>query len=216
MTVQLIKQVCINGTLVCRTGMRIGGTKEDIEIGGLDNPVLRDPLTLLPYIPGSSLKGKLRTLLEWSEKKAAPNGNPHGCTDPKCLICRVFGPHFTSNPQSGPTRLIMRDLFLSDKSKQILEEKLGDKLFTEVKQEVSIDRNTGKASGAGPRTMERVPAGTEFDLNISLRIFDVDTPDEIITFVGKGLKLIENDYLGGSGTRGYGWVKIENLTVSDC
>lgn len=56
----------ISGILECVTGTRIGGTQEKFEIGGIDNPVIKDPLTDLPYIPGSSLKGKLRHLLEWA------------------------------------------------------------------------------------------------------------------------------------------------------
>jgi len=214
-TLQLMKHVSIDGTLVCKTGTRIGGTKEDIEIGGLDNPILRDPLTQLPYIPGSSLKGKLRSLLEWSEKKAAANGAPHGCTDAKCLICRVFGSHFVSNPHAGPTRIIVRDSFLTEESKKKLTEKLGEKLFTEIKQEVSNDRNTGKASGAGPRQMERIPAGSEFELHISLRVFDNDISSELVKFVQKGIELIGKDTFGGSGSRGYGWVEIKDLKVTD-
>jgi len=207
----------ITGTLVCKTGLRIGGTREDIEIGGLDNPIIRDSVTKRPYIPGSSLKGKLRSLLEYTEGKVSPNGEPHGCREKGCLICAVFGAHGPPSKvgeEHGPTRLIVRDALLTDKSKKELEDKLeSGSQYTELKQEVSINRKTGTASGAGPRTMERVPAGTEFALNIVLRIFAGDNKDELFKFVRKGIDLLPKDYLGGSGTRGYGWVEIKDLKI---
>jgi CRISPR-associated protein Csm3 len=206
----------IKRTLVCKTGLRIGGSREDIEIGGLDNPIIRDPVTKLPYIPGSSLKGKLRSLLEYREGKITPNGEPHGCTDKSCLICKVFGPHRVVSHEFGPSRIIVRDALLTEESKKELEEKLeSGAMYTELKQEVSINRRTGTASGAGPRTMERVPAGTKFALHIVLRIFEGDDKDKLVEFVKKGLDLLQKDYLGGSGTRGYGWVEIQDLQVSD-
>lgn len=204
----------ITGTLVCKTGLRIGGTREDIEIGGLDNPIIRDPVTKLPYIPGSSLKGKLRSLLEHEQGKVSPTGEPHGCREKGCLICAVFGPHRVVDHEHGPSRLIVRDALLTDKSKKELEEKLGPgSQYTELKQEVSINRKTGTASRAGPRTMERVPTGTEFALNIVLRTFAGDNKDELVKFVRKGIDLLPKDYLGGSGTRGYGWVEIRDIAI---
>ena len=206
-----LEYVEIKKTLVCKAGLHIGSAKDDIEIGGLDNPVIRDPLTKLPYIPGSSLKGKLRSLLEWKESKVSPTGDPHGCTDPKCLICTVFGAHGNVRRELGPTRIIVRDALLTEESKKRLTEELGSgTLYTGLKQEVSINRRTGKASQAGPRTMEFVPAGTEFQLVIALRIFDNDPKDQLVSFIESGLKLLGSDYLGGSGTRGYGWMEIRD------
>ena len=65
----------IKGKIVCETGLHIGGITEGVEIGGVDLPVIRDSLTEIPYIPGSSLKGKLRHLLEWELNKVFEEGN---------------------------------------------------------------------------------------------------------------------------------------------
>ena len=86
--------------------------------------------------------------------------------------------------------------------------------YAEVKQEVSIDRKTGTASRAGPRSMERVPAGTEFELNISLRVFEQDDEKGMVGYVKEALALLQQDYLGASGTRGCGWVEVKNLEVA--
>src|SRR5437762_2335889 len=93
MTLKLVKYISITGKLACKSGMRIGGSKEDVEIGGMDNPIIRHPLTKQPYVPGSSLKGKLRSLSEYRSGEIPPDGQPHGCTRDGCLICQVFGPH---------------------------------------------------------------------------------------------------------------------------
>jgi len=218
MTVQLKikKYVPITGVLVCKTGLRIGGSREELEIGGMDNPIIRDPVDGLPYIPGSSLKGKLRSILEYKYGRVGNQGNPCGCAQPldTCPVCTIFGPHMRPAHDLGPSRLIVRDAVLTDDSQKELEEKLeAGSRYAEVKQEVSIDRRTGTASRAGPRTMERVPAGTNFALNISLRVFESDDETKMVGYIKEALQLLGSDYLGGSGTRGYGWVEIRNLAV---
>jgi len=212
MSLKLIEYAEIQKTLLCKEGLHIGGTKDDIEIGGLDNPIVRDPLTKVPYIPGSSLKGKLRSILEYAEGKISDNGDPHGCEDPKCLICLIFGAHGKLTRFVGPSRMIVRDAHLTEPSLKRLTEGLeSGTLYTGLKQEVSINRKTGKASQAGPRTIEFVPAGTEFALHITIRIFDIDNKSQILSFVEEGLKRLGKDSLGGSGTRGYGWVEVKDL-----
>jgi CRISPR-associated protein Csm3 len=52
------ENVIISGKIICNTGLHIGGSKEELEIGGTDAPVIIDPETRIPVIPGSSLKGK--------------------------------------------------------------------------------------------------------------------------------------------------------------
>lgn len=220
----------LTGTLVCRTGLRIGGSKEDIEIGGMDNPILRDPVDKLPYMPGSSLKGKMRSLLEYKYDRVGwkydsrqnrvyqdtRGGEPCGCGQKldACPVCTLFGPHMNTRHELGPSRIIVRDAHITDESKHELEKLAKDGLqYAEVKTEVSIDRTMGTASRAGPRSVERVPKGTKFDLNISLRIFEGDDEGEMLNLVKEGLRLMQEDYLGGSGTRGYGWVKIEDFAV---
>jgi len=215
LTLKLTKHIVLTGTLVCRSGLRIGGSKEDIEIGGMDNPILRDPMSKLPYIPGSSLKGKLRSSLEYKYGKVGADGNPCGCAQANCMVCTVFGPHLRPVHDLGPARIIVRDALLAPDSKAELEKLLEEGLqYAEVKTENIIDRRTGVAKRGGLRSVERVPAGTKFDLNISLRIFDGDDEGKVLTFVKEGLRLMQQEYLGGSGTRGYGWVKIEDFAVN--
>jgi CRISPR-associated protein Csm3 len=193
----------IKGVLRCSSGLHIGGSRDEIEIGGVDSPIIRDPITKFPYIPGSSLKGKLRSLLERYEQKVMPDGNPHGCIDASCLVCKVFGTHLSNKTIHGPTRIIVRDSFLTEDSKKQLEEKLQTgSLYSQLK-------DTGTASGFGPRTVECVPAGAEFHFSIMIRSFNGEDKEIMLAFVKKGLSLIEKDYLGGGGSRGLGKVEIQ-------
>jgi len=202
---KLVKHAKVRGILPSETNTRIGGSKDTLEIGAQDNPVIRNPVTLKPYLPGSSLKGKLRSLLEWSEGK--PGSDPCACG--KCLICSCFGKNIaarsrgneqTSLPQ--PTRFIFRDAALTTDS----EAKVGAQSFT--KTETAIDRATGAVKSGSLRTQEFVPAGCEFDFEISVRIFEGDKPAEFRKLLEDGFNLLAKEYLGGSGTRGYGKVAI--------
>jgi len=209
---KLKKYVTLQGKLSCKTGMRIGGSKGELEIGGMDNPIIRDPVDKLPYIPGSSLKGKLRSLLEYRYDKVGLQGNPCGCGEPlaKCPVCTIFGPHMKPMHNLGPSRLIIRDCLLSDKSKDELHKLEEEGLtYSELKTENIIDRRTGIARQGGLRTVERVPKGTEFELNMSLRVFEGDDEPKMVGYIEEALGMLQQDYLGGSGTRGYGWVSIE-------
>lgn len=206
----------IKGTITCKTGLRIGGTANTIEIGGVDNPIIRNPVNDQPYIPGSSLKGKIRTLLEWKiPNKLHPEGLVHSCKDSNCPICRIFG---TTEKEfnGGPTRAIFRDAVLTQESFKELEEIRQKKglLYSEIKTENVIDRIKGKTKDGGLRQMERVPAGTKFEFEISYRIFDIDGDDgqkdkEYFKYLLHGLWMLTQDCLGGSGSRGYGKVEIE-------
>lgn len=214
---KLQKYCKFQGSLVTRSGLRIGGSQEEMEIGGIDNPIIRDPVSNLPYIPGSSLKGKLRSLLEYKLGKVSANGEPCGCGQPDCMVCLVFGPHKNTRHSLGPTRIIVRDAPLSPESLGVLERQVREGgRYAEAKKEVWIDRRTGIAGQGGLRTQERLPAGAKFDLEISLRIFEEDGDGKKLTnFVKDGLDMLQQDYLGGSGTRGYGWVNIEDLKITD-
>jgi CRISPR-associated protein Csm3 len=217
-TLKLKKYITIQGKLICKTGLRIGGSKEELEIGGLDNPIIRDPVDELPYIPGSSIKGKMRSLLEYKYNRVGPNGNPCGCGKPldECPVCTIFGPHMKPAHDLGPSRLIVRDCLLSEESRANLA-KLGKQGlgYSELKTENIIDRRTGTARAGGLRTMERVPKGTEFNLNISVRVFEQDDEAKMFGYVKEALELLQKDYLGGSGTRGYGWVGVQYEVVPD-
>lgn len=211
----LKKHIRFSGTLTCRTGLRIGGSKEEMEIGGMDNPIIREPVNKLPYIPGSSLKGKLRSLLEYKYGKARDNGQPCGCARPDCPVCTLFGPHFQPYHGLGPSRLLVRDALLTEESRTVLERLREDGLnYAEVKTENIIDRRSGIAARGGLRTQERVPAGAQFDFEIILRVFEGDDENWLVDNVRAALDLLQKEALGGAGSRGYGWVKLD-YTVSD-
>lgn len=223
-TFKLLKYKVIKGKIIALTGLHIGAGSEEIKIGGIDNPVIRHPLTNEPFIPGSSLKGKMRSLLELALGKIDPkNSKIHSkCNDKKCPICRIFGVSATEGANYGPTRILVRDAFLHpDFKKKMEQQELTNLDISEEKKENNIDRITAQAT---PRTMERVPAGTEFELEIYYRIFDVEengqndngkTDEELFEYVKKAIKLVEKDALGGYGSRGSGKVKFDYTVKED-
>ena len=198
--------------------MHIGAGDSEMHIGGIDNSVIKHPLTQSPYIPGSSLKGKIRTLLEW--RSGAVQNNPLTLKDvsknPEEVknILRLFGiSGDTKNSEQevaeiGVSRLAFWDCALNEDWEKAIRD--DNQLLTEAKSENTIDRITSTAGN--PRQTERVPAGAEFDFKLMLRQFEGDKP-ELLDLVLKGLKLLELDSLGGSGSRGYGKVKFTELTV---
>lgn len=215
---KLTNIVEIKAKLVLETGLHIGAGDSEMHIGGIDNSVIKHPITQSPYIPGSSLKGKIRTLLEW--RSGAVQNAPLTVKDitknPEEVknILRLFGiSGDTKNSEQevaeiGVSRLAFWDCALnSDWEKAIRDD---NQLLTEAKSENTIDRITSTAGN--PRQTERVPAGAEFDFKLMLRQFESDKP-ELLELVLKGLKLLELDSLGGSGSRGYGKVKFTKLTV---
>jgi CRISPR-associated protein Csm3 len=216
-TLKLKKHVLFQGTLTCRSGLRIGGTEVGIEIGGAENPVIKDPQGR-PYVPGSSLKGKLRAMLEYKYNRVGANGEPCGCKRPlaECPVCTLFGPHKQPEHDLGPTRIIVRDAMLTPEWLQRWEDARAQGAeFTETKTETMVDRRTGVAARGSLRTQERVPAGAEFRVEVVLRVFEGDDEDRMKRYVLEALDLVSKDYLGGSGTRGYGWVEIKDIKVTD-
>lgn len=214
---KLVKHVSVNAKLVCKTGLHIGGTEAGMGIGSAEGTVIKDARGA-PYIPGSSLKGKMRSMLEYKYKRGE-DGSPCGCSRDldTCPVCTIFGPHKSKGGHGlGPTRIIVRDASLSEKSLKDWEVARSEgKDFTETKTETMIDRNTGMAYGKSLRRQERVNAGTQFQLSITLRIFEGDDEARITGLVKEGVDLINKDYLGGSGTRGYGWVEVKDIEVKD-
>ncbi|MDQ2694752.1 MAG: type III-A CRISPR-associated RAMP protein Csm3 [Pseudomonadota bacterium] len=214
----------INAVLELRSGLHIGADRDAVEIGGLDNPVVRHPHTRDPYIPGSSLKGRLRTLLEWALHRVEADGgvwgaDPGGFTAGKYTqadpILRIFG---TAHPdwRGGPTRLAVRDAFCTpDWRAAALDNALP---LTEEKAELAIDRIQGRAADTGPRRFERIVAGARFDLELMFKIFETGndagaTDRACLNRLLEGLKLLERDALGGGGSRGGGRVRIVDLAV---
>lgn len=220
----LLGRAIISGEVHALTGLHIGSGAAALAIGGMDNPVIRDPLTRRPYIPGSSLKGKMRSLIE----RRGKNGQPyqlrqrigpyvtiHICEAENeywgCDVCHVFGLPSSVSFQNGPTRLIVRDVLLTDASANDLLRDGRTALFTEVKSEVAIDRVT---SAANPRTLERVPAGAVFaPLELSFGFYEAADLDRFFVVLD-ALGLVEEDALGGGGSRGSGKVRFAKLTVA--
>lgn len=209
---ELKKHIVITGILKCETGLHIGGSAEQMEIGGVDLPIIKHPVSKEPYVPGSSLKGKMRSELEKKYNKTI-SGEPCGCGREDCPICKIFGPHKNPKHTLGPTRILVRDCPLSNKSRieynNLMKEKGID--YIEKKTENIIDRIKGTASN--PRTQERVPAGAEFDLEITLQVFDTDNEAKCKEIVKESLFLVQKSYLGGSGSRGYGKVRFFNMKI---
>lgn len=143
----------------------------------------------------------MRSLIELFDGTIDSNG--FGPTmDTKYRAARLFG---TVGRMQQPSRLIVRDCNLMT---DIDKFKKSDLAYAESKTEVVINRITAEAK---PRTFERVPAGAEFELNMVLNVFDEDNEKELVETVKQALKLLEDDYLGGHGSRGYGQVKFMDL-----
>ena len=230
-SIKLHGKILLECNIKLRTGLHIGGNSGNLDIGGVDNPIIRDPITTEPYIPGSSLRGKMRGLLDRHLDKTLNNRmsnvTTHMCKNPNayydCNVCQVFGvaPQGDLRGETMPTRLIVRDVFLEEKSRKELEGADTDTNYTEVKTEVAIDRITSEAN---PRPNERVPAGAIFGpVKIVHSLYtqhgsshDNQLQDELDYFdtVLKGMELLVDDYLGGSGSRGSGQIIFENLTMT--
>jgi len=224
---QLLGKIVILGSIKVVTGLRIAGPTTGLKIGGIDQPVITDAFGV-PYIPGSSLKGKLRTLIERKEKvilnKTRKEGNnkvPYGheCDNEdnykKCCVCKIWGILGTDKIKNtfALTRLIVRDIPLN---KESITEEMKKNLeleWTEIKMETAIDRVRGTALTRSLRTIDRVPAGAEFSpLEIIYNVYE-DTDIDILVKVFEAMKLLEDDYLGGMGSRGYGKIEFKDIEI---
>jgi CRISPR-associated protein Csm3 len=213
MTHKLKSKIIIKGKVIAETGLMIGGSSSALEIGGTDKQIIRNPVDKSPYIPGSSLKGKMRSLLEISrgtvtnDERGKDVGNP--TQNPADEAAQLFG-HINRNTEriQQPSRLIVRDGVLTKDSRTKLKDT--ELLYTEVKAENSINRITAEAN---PRFFERVPKNAEFELNMTLNVFDDIKGSEQLNLVFECLRLIQDDYLGGGGSRGNGQVifKLESV-----
>jgi CRISPR-associated protein Csm3 len=216
----------LKGQIKLVTGLHIGAARTALAIGGLDNPVVRDPLTERPYIPGSSLKGKIRSLLEKQyglpqNQRIGEGVYIHTCYKVennkrvpdrdayiKCQVCPIFG--IPGEFAVMPSRLLVRDATLDETSAEALEKARTDLPYTEVKWEAAIDRVTAAAT---PRQMERVPAGAVFNMEM---VYNIHEEPDLGRFsrLLEALQLLEDDYLGGLGSRGSGKVAFQNLKLT--
>ena len=209
---RLVKKIKINTTIELLTGLHVGGSKESVQIGGIDNPVIRTAVKdNQPYIPGSSLKGKMRCLLE-QMAGSAEVGNDKD-------VNNLFGTPEKKKEgkviqENRPSKLIVRDAMLTEASAEELRkcENL-DMPYTEGKWENVIDRVKGTAEH--PRQTERIPAGVSFDVEFVVNVWDDDNAEDLVNLLKKGINALENDYLGGSGSRGYGQIKFGDLKQTE-
>jgi len=262
---KLLGKLKLTSILKVETGLHIGGGGENLEIGGLDKPIIRDPMTRQPYLPGSSIKGKLRSILERLFEKPVnrPGGSgtyryesddlEDGFTEiakdtfvkfegaRNCPVCRVFGSTgvtcwveteiarneglLENNPKkktidgkeyvqitgrNSPARLIVRDCHLLKESAEKLEQSDTTFYMSEWKFENGIDRVT---AAANPRQVERVPRGAEFEFEMVYTIEDEAQVEEDIRNLAIALAILEDDALGGHGSRGYGKVSFQNFKI---
>lgn len=205
----------ITFTAHCESGLHIGGSQDEMTIGGADNPVIKNPATGAPYIPGSSLKGKMRAELEKELGRFERNGNPAdnsnrpcGCGREQCAVCRVFGAHFNMDSRLGPSRILVRD------------GPVVDAYHIEDKNETAIDRRTGAALRGSLRSTERVAPGARFAMRITLQVFEIDQDfqygghqggEALQALVARGLRLVEQTGLGGGSSRGSGAVSFHDF-----
>ena len=261
----LLGKLKINSVLLVETGLHIGGGGENLDIGGLDKPVVRDPLTLQPYLPGSSIKGKLRAIFERRfEKKLNRAGGSgtfryesddleDGYTEignnqyieftgaKKCPVSRLFGStggskcclpasvveengldkqnevtingkkYIKTKGRNHPARLIVRDAHLSDESIARLKNIDTGLYMTEWKFENGIDRIT---SAANPRQLERIPAGAKFNFEMVYTVEDMSQAEDDLKNLAIALAILQDDALGGHGSRGYGKIKLQDIALN--
>lgn len=231
--------IIIAGLIVCRSGILIGGAEDTLQIGGIDKNVIRNPLTGEPYIPGSSLKGKLRSITEkivtdthGSPLRANRRGDRqariwrHECNDfshaENCQLCRIFGAiGIEAENDNYPGALLVRDssLFNTDR---LLQDGFA---ITETKMENAIDRLT---SAAHPRTFERVPAGAELAFELVYRVETLKVAprnggvsldsDRVVTDIKNlvsAMEILEKDGIGGNVSRGYGRIEFKVKTYQN-
>ncbi len=224
---KLTAKLIIKGHIEACTGLHIGGSKSSLDIGEVDLNVIKSPKGK-PFIPGSSLKGKMRSLL----------ARVHGTAevkDDELYIKEIFGASGDeretgeiNDQQFMVTRLIVRDAELNESAFQAeFNEDAREKLdfdFTDVKFENTINRIKGVAEH--PRQLERVPAGAKFDFELVYDVYsdadekieEKDRENRLATHldaIQHAMQLLQDDYLGGQGSRGYGKIRFaQNITVS--
>jgi CRISPR-associated protein Csm3 len=224
-------KLILEGEIQCRTGLHIGAGKGSLEIGGADNPVVKDAFGI-PYIPGSSLRGRLRALLEqtlglalpgeliYLSKRKGQEVRIHQSDRPDDEICILFGRNpgrvervsgdAIESPRATPARLTVYDApLIVDSITPQMRENLDDEL-TEVKSENAVDRITSQAN---PRTLERVPAGARFRFRMILDVL-CEEDKALLARLAEGLRLLEDDALGGGGSRGSGRISFSGLNLN--
>lgn len=220
--IQLYGRIVITASINTLTGLHIGGTSASMEIGGVDKTIIRNPINSQPYIPGSSLRGKMRSQTEKilgleQNQRIGSDVFIHSCQKLEsfeknggCPVCTIYGLP-GERGFNTTSRLVVRDVAMTQESVEKLERSHADLPFAEYKTEVAIDRVT---SAATPRSLERVPAGTVFGpAELVFSIYEEKDFDRL-SYVFEALQLVEDDYLGGSGSRGSGKIRFESIQLT--
>ena len=205
-TASLYGKLKISGRLTLLTGTHIGASSEFSPIGAVDSVVVRDPLTKEPILPGSSVKGKMRTLLAKAFASETGTLNSKIEDDPD-TVKRLFGSH---RPEIRPARLQFFDLRMNPDNKAMLKNADTDLYLSEIKFENTINRQTAMAM---PRQIERVPAGSVFDFHIMYSVENMDEVKEDVEHIASAMALLQTDYIGGHGSRGYGKLAISQIDL---
>lgn len=203
---RLYGKVIIEGKLELLTGLHIGTSNDFAPIGAVDLTVVRDPMSREPIIPGSSLKGKLRHLMA---RTATETGMLPDFKEEPMTSKRLFGTAGSNGEGIISSRLQFRDLRINEECLSKLKKLDLDLPYSEIKFENTLNRLTAVAN---PRQIERVPAGTVFDFVLTYNLEDEAEAEEDVKNIRMLLGLLEDDYLGGHGTRGYGRVRFEGLS----
>lgn len=235
MSRKFVKNYVLKAKINLETGLHIGGLKETVEIGGTDNPVITTYKKIngryetIAYIPGSSLKGKIRSLLdiaysseiltkeEWESKRRPPEYIQVGLNYIKYdsekgrEIIKVFGVPAEKIENEGAGRLVVRDAFPTPETVEKWKNLPDVVNGSEVKAENTVNRIT---SAAMPRFFERVPADSEFECEMVLSIYEEDS-DALLNLLLEGMKMLEDSYLGGFGSRGYGKIKFKDIIIKE-
>ena len=206
---KLIKLYSIDGIMIVKSGLHIGAKESGSKIGGCDNPVIRNPLNGQPYIPGSSVKGKMRISLEELLDKGS-HGNPCGCGNHDCIICQLFGAHMNQSSRAGKPRLSIVDMDLNEDFVDDLTasgKSLAD--IIEIKAATMIDRINGTAAKNSLRNEERIAPGTKFNVRLLVKIYEGDNEEQIFDNIKLGIRLIEEQGLGSKTSSGSGRVEFD-------
>ena len=203
--VQLLGKLVIQAILEVKTGLHIGGSSDYAPIGAVDSVFVRDPMTKQPVIPGSSVKGKMRTLLAKARDGKSILPEP---SEDEMVVRRLFGS--SSDENVLLSRLQFSDCFVTKAAEKKFSAIDTDTYMGEVKFENVINRATGVAN---PRQIERVPRGMTFDFELVYNIESEEELAEDMKVLADGFRLLQLDYLGGHGSRGYGRVSFSDFYV---
>ena len=207
------KIIKVTGVVKTMSGVRINGADVEIGPGGADNHIVRDAIGGQPYIPGSSIKGKIRSLLEEKYGRFKANGNdagkdPCGCGKSTCLVCKCFGAHNNTRALSGVPRFEFNDMTITDEFR-------GRDDIIEITAATSINRQTGTAATGSLRQLEQIARGVEFNYCFSIKVTDEDDAEELKAFLIEGMTKLEDSGIGSGNSRGVGKIKFLTRNIEE-